>query len=107
MAKKDKLYMSQYNDYYKGLITEYQSNLIKMYYDEDMSLSEIPNTLSISPQGVRDALKRAEHILEEYEQKLGLVKKTMGLNKFLEELEPQVNEDLKKEILKALELLDK
>ena len=39
MEKQDKLYMSIYNDFYGGLLTDYQSRLISMYYDEDMSLA--------------------------------------------------------------------
>ena len=76
MEKKDKLFISIYNDYYSGILTEYQSSIIKMYYDEDLSLGEIAERLNITPQGVRDALKRAEKTLIEMEQKLGLVKKS-------------------------------
>ena len=106
MEKKDKLYMSIYNDYYSGLLTEYQSQLISMYYDEDLSLLEMADRLSISPQGVRDALKRAEKTLEELEAKLHLVKKSEVIKELLENLKDKVSDSDKKEINKAIELLE-
>ena len=106
MEKKDKLYMSIYNDYYSGLLTEYQSQLISMYYDEDLSLLEMADRLSISPQGVRDALKRAEKTLEELEDKLHLVKKSEAIKELLENLKAKVSDSDKEEINKAIELLE-
>ena len=106
MEKRDKLYMSQYNDYYSGILTEYQSDLISMYYDEDLSLQEIAERLSISPQGVRDALKRAEKTLEETEQKLHLVEKSEKVKSLLISLKDKVEYEDKKEIDKAIELLE-
>ena len=107
MEKKDKLYMSIYNDYYSGLLTEYQSQLISMYYDEDLSLLEMGERLSISPQGVRDALKRAEKTLEELEAKLHLVKKSEATKSLLEKLSSKVDDNDKKEIDEVLNLLEK
>ena len=106
MEKKDKLYMSIYNDYYSGLLTEYQSQLIRMYYDEDLSLLEMADRLSISPQGVRDALKRAEKTLEELEGNLHLVKKSEDIKALLLKLKENANDGEKKEIDKAIELLE-
>jgi len=106
MEKRDKLYISLYNDYYSGILTEYQSDLISMYYDEDLSLQEIAERLSISPQGVRDALKRAEKTLEETEQKLHLVEKSEKVKSLLISLKDKVEYEDKKEIDKAIELLE-
>ena len=107
MEKRDKLYISIYNDYYSGLLTEYQSQLISMYYDEDLSLLEIADRLSISPQGVRDALKRAEKTLEELEAKLHLVEKSEKTKSLLEKLKIRVDNEDKKEIDEVLNLLEK
>ena len=107
MEKKDKLYMSIYNDYYSGLLTEYQSQLISMYYDEDLSLLEMADRLSISPQGVRDALKRAEKTLEESEAKLHLVQKSEKTKSLLLKIKDKVSDDNKKEIDEVLDLLEK
>ncbi len=107
MEKKDKLYISIYNDYYSEILTEYQSQLISMYYDEDLSLNEIADRLSISPQGVRDALKRAEKTLEELEAKLHLVNKSEKTKALLEKLKLKVDNEDKKEIDEVLNLLEK
>ena len=107
MEKKDKLYISIYNDYYSGILTEYQSQLISMYYDEDLSLNEIGDRVSISPQGVRDALKRAEKTLEELESKLHLVEKSEKTKSLLEKLKNKVDNEDKKEIDEILNLLEK
>jgi predicted DNA-binding protein YlxM (UPF0122 family) len=44
------------------------------YYNDDLSLTEIAEAEGISRQGVHDTVKRAEKQLEEYEEKLGLLK---------------------------------
>lgn len=106
MSKKDNLFISEYNDYYGAMLTAYQCSLIKRYYDDDMSLSEIGQELGISPQGVRDALKRAEKTLEAYEQKLGLVAKTNKMKALLQELYPLATSEQKKEIEQVVQLLD-
>ncbi len=107
MEKKDKLYISIYNDYYGGVLTEYQSNLIKMYYDEDLSLNEIAENLSISPQAVKDTLSRAEKTLINLENKLMLVNKVESAKKLLEELKEGANKENKKKIEEVINLLDK
>jgi predicted DNA-binding protein YlxM (UPF0122 family) len=68
-------------DFYGQLLTEKQIEIIDMYYNNDLSLSEISEQLGISRQGVYDTLKRAEKTLFEYEDKLGL------LNRFLQQKE--------------------
>lgn len=60
-------------DFYGDILTEKQQDVIRLYYDEDLSLSEIAENSGITRQGVRDSLKRAETQLLEMEEKLGLV----------------------------------
>lgn len=104
--KQDKLIVSIYNDYYGAMLTEKQSQIVQKYYDEDMSLSEIGQEFGISPQGVRDTLKRAENALMNFENKLGLVAKTDRLRHLLQELAPLANQSQKQEIASALQLLE-
>ena len=61
-------------DFYGQLLTEKQRDVVDYYYNEDFSLGEIADQLGISRQGVRDAVKRAENILIDFEEKLGFVK---------------------------------
>lgn len=60
---------------YGGLLTEKQLETMEYYYDEDLSLGEIAENTGISRQGVRDFIKRAEELLDMYEEKLGLNEK--------------------------------
>ncbi len=62
-------------DFYGELLTEKQKLVFEMHYQNDLSLSEIGEELSISRQAVRDQLKRTEKILIEYEEKLRLVER--------------------------------
>jgi len=59
-------------DFYGDILTERQSEMLNMYYNEDCSLSEIAENFSISRQGVRSVLKKGENILVDMENKLQL-----------------------------------
>ena len=62
-------------DFYGQLLSKRQSQVMELYHEENLSLSEIASEFNISRQGVHDALKNAEKALSEYERKLGLVEK--------------------------------
>ncbi len=59
-------------DFYGQLLTPKQLEALEYYYNDDLSLAEIADEMSISRQGVRDFIKRGEKQLSEFEQKLGL-----------------------------------
>ena len=65
--------------FYRNLLNDKQVEMLESYYDHDLSLSEISENVGMSRQGVRDTIKRAEQQLSEYEEKLGLIKKTNRL----------------------------
>jgi predicted DNA-binding protein YlxM (UPF0122 family) len=60
-------------DFYGPLLTENRARLLKLYCEEDLTLSELALEAGITRQGVHDALTKAQAQLEEYERKLGLV----------------------------------
>jgi hypothetical protein len=62
-------------DFYKELLTEKQKFALEMYYQEDLSIVEIAENLEVSRQAIHDLLKRGEHLLEDYEEKLKLYEK--------------------------------
>lgn len=62
-------------DYYGALLKDNQANIIDLYYNQDLSLSEIAEDMNITRQGVYDALKKAEKSLIEYEEKIKLHEK--------------------------------
>jgi len=62
-------------DFYGQLLTGRQRAFIELYYSQDLSLGEIAGEYGVSRQAVYDALKRSAGTLEDYEARLGLVKK--------------------------------
>lgn len=74
-------------DLYGNLLTKNQLNILELYYMEDLSLKEISEDLNISRNAVHDSLKRSLGILEEYEEKLELLKKDEIKNELLEKLD--------------------
>ena len=70
-----RLMKSMLLDFYGELLTEKQRDCYDLHYNEDLSLSEIAEQLSISRQGVWDNIRRAEMSLNEIEEKTGLVRR--------------------------------
>ena len=66
-------------DFYGPLLTEHRREVVRLYCEEDLSLAEIAEQLSITRQGVSDALKKARAQLEDYESKLGLAARYRAL----------------------------
>jgi predicted DNA-binding protein YlxM (UPF0122 family) len=60
-------------DFYGSMLTVKQQEFFDMFYNEDLSLGEISENEGITRQGVRDVIHRAELILKDMEEKLGIV----------------------------------
>lgn len=67
--------MNMLFDFYEGLLTEKQKAYLSLYYLDDFSLGEIAEEFEVSRQAVYDNIKRTEESLENYEEKLGMLKK--------------------------------
>lgn len=78
-------------DFYGDLLTEKQREALELYYNDDLSLGEIGADFGISRQGVRDNIKRAEAILFEMEEKLGLAEKFSRIKTSLDSIRTQVD----------------
>lgn len=78
--------------FYKNMLTERQADTVELYYNEDLSLSEVGEELGISRQGVRDNLKRSEAILYDIESKLGLAKRFLEIKAKLGEIDDIIAE---------------
>ena len=63
--------MTMLFDFYGELLTDRQKEFFDLYYNEDLSLSEIAENEGISRQGVRDVIVRAEAAMQEIEDKTG------------------------------------
>lgn len=79
-------------DFYGQLLTKKQQQVMRLYHEENYSLSEIGDEFSISRQGVHDTLKKAENALTEYEKKLGLVNKLESSQKVIAKIEETINQ---------------
>lgn len=62
-------------DFYGDVLTDKQRDVVELYYNDDLSLSEIAENAGITRQGVRDSIKRAEAQLLEMEDRLGLARR--------------------------------
>jgi len=60
-------------DFYGSLLTDKKQKVMRLYHEENMSLSEIAEDCGISRAAVYDSLKKAEKQLQDYENKLGMV----------------------------------
>jgi predicted DNA-binding protein YlxM (UPF0122 family) len=81
-------------DFYGMMLTPRLYEILDLHYNNDYSLGEIAEQLNISRQGVHDNIKRGKAILNELENKLGL------LNKFLMQKEKASS------LLKVVENID-
>ena len=57
-------------DLYSGLLTETQQEITNLYFNLDLTVSEIAKEKGISRQAVSECLKGCSEQLEEYENKL-------------------------------------
>ena len=97
-------------DFYGELLSGRQRQVADLYYNDDLSLSEVAEDCGITRQGVRDALKKAEEQLRGFEERLGLLQKHLDgqqrlrtVLKKLEDLSDQgVDTEALKEEIKAL-----
>ncbi len=79
-------------DFYGELLTERQRLAASLYHGEDFSLSEVANELSITRQGVRDCLCKAEQILQNYENKLHLLQRFQEREHYLRAMIARLSE---------------
>ena len=86
--------MTMLFDFYGELLTDRQKEFYDLYYNEDLSLSEIAENYGISRQGVRDVIVRAENYMTEIEDKTGLIKRFMQLRPHTEKIADECMEKI-------------
>ncbi|WMJ22282.1 YlxM family DNA-binding protein [Paludicola sp. MB14-C6] len=73
-------------DFYGDMLTEKQRDVIDLYYNQDLSLSEIAEHEGITRQGVRDSIKRGEVYLFELEDKLKVFENYIETQKIIQSI---------------------
>jgi len=116
MFQKD-MSISLLLDFYGDILSARRREIIEMYYNEDLSLSEIAEITGISRQGVRDSIKKSEKELLQIEESLGLVERFRKLKAEIGSISSDLgaiiestdNKELKEKLeaeIKKLETLD-
>jgi type IV pilus assembly protein PilB len=70
-------------DFYGELLSENSRTATDLYYNEDLSLAEIADSMGITRQGVRDSIEKATAKLLSFEKKLGLAAKFRRVEEML------------------------
>ena len=73
-------------DFYGELLTDHQKTIYEEVVLSDSSLSEVAEEHGISRQGVHDLIKRITRILNDYEDKLHLVRSFLDIKKKAEQI---------------------
>lgn len=76
----DRAYMALLLDCYGKMLTEKQYIAMDLYFQDDLTLSEISEQTGITRQGVWDNIKRGEKLLLNMEENLNAVKKMSDIN---------------------------
>lgn len=88
-------------DIYGSLLTDKQKEYFEDYYFKNLSLSELASKYNISRNAIHKQLKETINKLENYEEKLNIVKK----NKMLEELLANISdEEIKRKLQEVISL---
>ncbi len=91
-------------DYYGDLLTSHQKEILQEYYYEDLSMNEIAENYSISKSAVQDLIKRCLNQLNEYENKLNLIRMDRDLDRILDQMRNENNELLDRFVKKIEEI---
>ena len=59
-------------DTYARLLTAHQREMLRMYYDDDLSLGEIAARCGVTRQAVFDSLRRSVSELRSFEKRIGI-----------------------------------
>ena len=71
-------------DFYIDVLDGHAQDIMRAYYEDDLSLAEIAAGVGISRQGIRHVIKKSEEEILFLEERLGLMKRQEELDSALE-----------------------
>ncbi len=89
-------------DYYGGMLTLRQQEILRIYCDMDFSLAEISEQKGISRQACLGLISTGNKKMREYEEKLGLVKKVKTISRELDKLLQETTDEVLRNKLQEL-----
>ena len=94
------IHVSMLLEIYGKLLTDKQRDIVDLYYNDNLSLSEIAEELGITRQGVHNNLVDAENKLFDYEEKLMILKNRLEMQEKIEKIIEETTDDTtKKELI--------
>lgn len=100
MEIQDNLRKSLLAEIYAPLLTAKQQNMLAMFLDSNISLSEIAQEFDTSRQAVNDLVKRTFRVLEDYESKLKLLEKFEKIKQNISNCSKLIDQNANKEVIK-------
>ena len=85
MNIEERVQIAILSKYYGKMLTDRQQDILKMYVDNNLSLSEVSEELGISRQAVKDALDNAMATLKHMEEKLRFISRDDNIKHTIEE----------------------
>ena len=93
------LYFNELYDLYSGLLTDKQREYFEDYYFNNLSFSEMAEAYDVSRNAIFKQLHITTDKLEEYEKKLGLLKKKKIFEEILDNISDEKLKDKLNELL--------
>lgn len=87
---------------YRKILTEKQADVIDLYYNQNLSLSEIAEDLNISRQAVRKSIVEAEKNLFMLEEKLEILEKQMKREEKIDKILKKIEDEKLKKLIEEL-----
>ena len=99
---EDKVRISILLEIYGKLLTKKQYEFMDLYYNQDLSLSEIGDNEDITRQAVRTILVKSKKKLEEYEKQLKFMQKEEKIKEEIHNLESTNIDKMQKKITERI-----
>ncbi len=93
-------------DFYGDVLPDGQKDAMDMFFNGDLSLSEISEISGLTRQGVRERIVRGEKTVRDLEKKLGLASRFSEITEITAELDRKISEISKRYKIDLSELTE-